>query len=465
MKPTETNNDVPDFLANMEADLEQGLLPIRVFNNQQVYDLELRRIFARSWVYIGHESEIPNRGDYATRYIGEDPFIFIRDDDGVVRVLLNSCRHRGAQVCRASAGNTTHFSCPFHGWTYKNNGQLVGVPAKSQGYRELQTSEWGLFAAPKVASYCGLVFANLDPDAIPFEEYIGKYQWYLDMQFKLTAGGMEVIGEPQRWVVDANWKQGAENFCGDSSHTQMTHRSALDAGIVRAAAAGAPGKNYGLHVHECDGHAISIRQLEEGQSVFWDYPEEVTSQFGSGGLSEVQLDLARRALVHNGTVFPNFSFLHFGLTDSPDKPAAGYLSLRVWQPKGPGKTEIWNWILAPKEASESYKQRAFQVGMSSFGPSGSFEQDDVAVWPGVARSASTVFAEMNNVKVNYQMGLRGMGDVQPIADWPGPGVAVPSNAGEGGLRTFHRTWFERIMRTTDLPGVCGAREICDHNKE
>jgi hypothetical protein len=101
--------------------------------------------------------------------------------------------------------------------------------------------------------------------------------------------------------------------------------------------------------------------------------------------------------------------------------------------------------MAPKEASDEYKRRAYQVGMSSFGPSGSFEQDDVAVWPGVARSASTVFAEINNVKLNYQMGMGDMGDSTPIANWEGPGVAVQSNAGEGGLRTFHKTWFARMV--------------------
>ena len=436
---------VPEFLAGMEADLEQGLLPVRVFNNQQIYDLELRRIFARSWVFIGHESEIPNPGDFAARYIGDDPFIFVRGNDGIIRVLLNSCRHRGAQVCRTEVGNAKSFTCPFHGWSYKNNGELDGVPAKREGYRELNLSQWGLFAAPKVASYCGLVFANLDPDAVSFDEYLGSYKWYLDIQLKLSEGGMEVIGEPHRWIVDANWKQGAENFCGDSSHTQMTHKSVIDVGIVDRAAAGAPNKKFGLHVHDCDGFAISIRQLEEGSSVFWNYPPDVTAHFSTKRLSEAQYELAKRSIVHNGTVFPNFSFLHFGVTDSEEKPAAGYLSIRVWQPKGPGKTEIWNWIMAPKEASQAYKRRAYQVGMSSFGPSGSFEQDDVAVWPGVARSASTVFAEINNVKLNYQMGLGAMGDSQPIADWPGPGTAIQSNAGEGGLRTFHRTWYERIM--------------------
>jgi len=445
---TQTSNDnVPDFLANLEADLEQGFLPVRVFNDRRIHDLELRRIFARSWVFIGHESEIPNPGDFAMRNIGEDPFIFVRGDDGTIRVLFNSCRHRAAQVCRTEMGNAKSFTCPFHGWSYKNSGALEGVPAKSQGYRELDIAEWGLFAAPKVESYCGLVFANLDPDAVPLDKYLGDYKWYLDMQFKLSEGGMEIIGEPQRWIVDANWKQGAENFCGDSSHTQMTHKSVMEVNIVNPAAAGTPGKKYGLHVHECSGHAISIRQLGEGESKFWEYPEEVTSHFspGLGRLNEAQFELAKRALVHNGTVFPNFSFLHFGLTDSPDRPHAGYLSLRVWQPKGPGKMEIWQWIMAPKEASESYKRRAYQVGTSSFGPSGSFEQDDVAVWPGIARSASTVFAEMNNVKLNYQMGLGKMGNVEPIVDWPGPGIAISSNAGEAGLRTFHRTWFARMM--------------------
>jgi phenylpropionate dioxygenase-like ring-hydroxylating dioxygenase large terminal subunit len=433
----------PDFLVEMGKDLKRGLVPLRVFNNREIYDLELRRIFARSWVFIAHESEIPNPGDFVTRTIGEDPFICVRDDSGTVRVLLNSCRHRGAQVCRFEMGNAKAFICPFHGWSYKNNGELEGVPARRQGYRELQMNEWGLFPALHVESYGGLVFANLDPNAVPFAEYVGRYKWYLDIQFKLTPGGMEVIGEPHRWLVDANWKQGAENFCGDSSHTQMTHRSALEVGVVRSAAAGAPGKNHGLHVHDCDGHAISIRQ-HPGETLFWDYPEEVTRHVDRNALSPAQFELAKRSLVHNGTVFPNFSFLHIGISDTAERPPAGFLSTRVWQPRGPDKMEIWNWILAPKEASEDYKRRAYQVGMSSFSPSGSFEQDDVAVWPGTARSASTVFAELNNVKLNYQMGMGSMSDAEPLRDWEGPGTAVLSNAGEGGLRTFHKTWFERM---------------------
>ncbi len=433
------------LLENVKSDLEQGLLPIQVFNNRELYDLELRRVFAKSWVYIGHETEIPAPGDYALRYIGEDPFIFVRDSQGVVQVLFNSCRHRGSQVCRSEVGNTTHFVCSYHGWTYKNNGQLDGVPARSLGYRELDFSKWGLISAPHVGNYHGLIFANLDPDAVSLDSYLGQYRWYLDIQFLLSDGGMEVIGQPHRWQVDANWKQGAENFVGDSSHTQAVHRSALEVGITDSTTAGAPGTAFGIHVYECDGSAISIRQLGPDKTAFWEYPEEVTRFFGPGRLSPEQFDLAKRALVHDGTIFPNFSFIHVGLTDSLERKPAGYLSLRVWQPRGPDKTEIWSWILAPKEASDAYKRRAYRAGMSTFSPSGSFEQDDVAIWPGIAQSARTVFAEVTGMKLNYQMGLGDMSNVALINDWPGPGIAVPSNAGESGLRTFHRTWCRHML--------------------
>jgi phenylpropionate dioxygenase-like ring-hydroxylating dioxygenase large terminal subunit len=428
----------------MKGDLEKGLIPLRVFNDQEIYDLELRRIFARCWVFIGHETEIPKPGDFALRYIGRDPFIFVRDRSGTIRVLFNGCRHRGSQVCRVEKGNARLFSCPYHGWTYQNDGTLVSVPAASDGYKQLQMKDWSLFAAPHVTNYCGLIFANLDPNAIPFEQYMGRYRWYLDMQFMLSEGGMEVLGEPHRWRTDSNWKQGAENFVGDSSHTFTVHQSALRVGVVGNAAVAPPGKMVGLHVSECDGHAVAMRLSHDGNPVYWMYPDEVTRHFRADRLSKDQLDLAKRSLVHDGTLFPNFSFLHIGLTDSTDRPASGFLTIRVWQPLGPDKTEIWSWILAPKEAPEEYKRRAYRAGMSSFSPTGSFEPDDVAVFGSIARTAGTLFGEMNDVKLNYQMGLGKMTDEVPIADWPGPGIAIGSNAGESGLRTFHRTWHRQM---------------------
>jgi nitrite reductase/ring-hydroxylating ferredoxin subunit len=441
----EFRKSVDVLLSGIESDLQAGLLPLRVFNDDDIYEAELRRIFARSWVFIGHESEIPTAGDYALRYIGRDPFIFVRDQKQHIHVLFNSCRHRGSQLCRVEKGRTKNFSCPYHGWIYGTDGSLIAVPSQNEGYKRLNMAEWGLHAAPHVANYHGLIFANLDPNAVSFEQYLGRYRWYLDIQFLLTEGGMEVIGEPHRWLVNANWKQGAENFNGDSSHTSITHQSALHVGVGGQSSIGALGKSRGVHVSECDGHAISMRMLETDKKLFWMYPDEVTRCINHGVLDDAQIDIARRSVVHDGTVFPNFSFIHVAVTDSADRPPAGFLSLRVWQPVAPGKTEIWNWILAPRESSEASRRRAYRVGMSSFSPSGSFEPDDIAVFGSIARSASTVFAEMNQLKLNYQMGLGDMGDLAPIENWPGPGVAVGSNAGEEGLRTFHRSWYRQMM--------------------
>ncbi|MQB00636.1 MAG: Rieske 2Fe-2S domain-containing protein [Actinobacteria bacterium] len=443
LKPVD--DSIQARLLRMQEDLKNGLVSAKAFNDPEIYAIELRKIFARCWVFIGHVSEIPNPGDYYVRRIGEDPFIFVRGEDNEIRVLFNSCRHRGSVICRTDAGNTSHFRCPYHAWTYKNDGSLIGVPSRQAGYQELDMSQWNLFRAPRVETYCGMVFANLDPDAPTFSDYLGAFKWYLDIQFNLTDAGVEVIGEPHRWWVEADWKSGAENFCGDSAHTQMTHRSLLQIGLADKAGAGSPGQEaHGLHINECDGHAISIRWYNPGIENFWGYPKEIYSEFRPGPLSEPQFDLARRAVVHDGTVFPNFSFIHFAAKEDLDKPAAGFLSVRVWQPRGPGQMEIWNWILAPKEASDEYKERAYRAGMSSFSPSGHFEQDDVTVWSGIARSASSVYAELNNVKFNYQMGMPGMAPAVPLADWPGPGTAWASNAGESGLRTFHRRWAQQM---------------------
>lgn len=433
------------ILERAERDVEDGLVPAEIFNDRGIYELELERIFTRCWVFVGHESELPNPGDYRLRRIGEDSFIFLRGSDGVIRVLLNSCRHRGSTICRLEVGNTATFRCPYHAWTYDNRGELVGVPSRTTAYQQLDLSEWGLVPAPKVDRYQGLVFACLDPDGPELEAYLGRFRWYLDMQLALTDGGMEVLGEPHRWQVPADWKSGAENFTGDSSHTQMTHRSILTLGLADEATAGRVGGANGVHVNDLDGHAISLRLLSGAGEAYLAYPRELWPAIENGPLAPEQVDLLRRGLVHDGTVFPNFSFIHFGGVIDRGRTASGFLSIRVWQPLGPGEMEVWSWLLAPREASAEYKELAYRAGMTTFSPSGHFEQDDTNVWSGIARSARSTFVRKQGIRFNYQMGMAGMADTSPMTDWPGPGRAWPSNAGESGLRAFHHRWLEQMV--------------------
>jgi phenylpropionate dioxygenase-like ring-hydroxylating dioxygenase large terminal subunit len=156
------------------VDRQKGLVGRQIFSDPSIYEMELERIFARAWQFVCHESQIPNAGDFFQSYIGEDRVICVRDKEGGVNVLLNSCRHRGNSVCRADSGHASSFMCAYHGWTYDLKGDLVGVPGfKEVYYEELDREHWGLGKAAQVTSYKGFVFATLDAEAVPLEEYLG----------------------------------------------------------------------------------------------------------------------------------------------------------------------------------------------------------------------------------------------------------------------------------------------------
>ena len=122
----DTNFDVSGMI-----DTDTGVLDRRIFSDQLIYEQEQRRIFARSWLFIAHESQLEKRGDFFQTYMGEDPVIAVRNGSGDIRVMLNSCRHRGARVCRADLGRTKNFTCSYHGWSYDLDGKLVSVPGES----------------------------------------------------------------------------------------------------------------------------------------------------------------------------------------------------------------------------------------------------------------------------------------------------------------------------------------------
>ena len=155
------------------ANYEDGLLSRRIFSEQEIYQQELENIFARTWLFLCHDSQIPNRGDFFSTYMGEDPVLVTRDQDGQVRAFLNVCRHRGNRVCRADSGNASAFVCAYHGWTYGTDGKLIAVPSlKEAYYNELETDKWGLMPVAKLDTYKGFTFATFDPNAEPLLDFL-----------------------------------------------------------------------------------------------------------------------------------------------------------------------------------------------------------------------------------------------------------------------------------------------------
>ena len=116
------------------VNLSKGQISREIFVNEEIYQRELEQVFARSWLFIGHESQIEKPGDYFISGMGEESVIMCRDRESKVHVFLNSCRHRGMKVCRYDEGNTPVFTCPYHGWSYATDGKLAGIPYFKDAY-------------------------------------------------------------------------------------------------------------------------------------------------------------------------------------------------------------------------------------------------------------------------------------------------------------------------------------------
>ena len=236
-------------------DLKRGAISREIFVSPDFYREELEKLFTRAWLFVGHESLIPNPGDFFVSRMGEESVILCRDAQGAVHVFLNSCRHRGMKVCRYEQGNTSLFVCPYHSWSYTTDGKLQGVPLYRALYEgTLNREEWSLIEVPKLALYKGTVWASWDPQAPDFLDYLGTAVEHLDQVLDCRdgrPGGSEVIGV-HKWVFPSNWKFAAENFLGDTYHNP-SHRSVDMIGIGPSAQRGEKGRrdneyNKGQHV-------------------------------------------------------------------------------------------------------------------------------------------------------------------------------------------------------------------------
>jgi len=208
-----------------DALVKEDRVHLSLYANPDVFNDEMDKIFHRGWVYVGHQGEVPNVGDFRLKRIGLQPVIMVRDQHGAVQLLLNRCRHRGATVCQEGQGNARSFRCMYHGWTYQLNGDLSGVPGEDAYGDNFKREELGLVKVPRVAAYRGFIFGSLSPAGITLEEHLGRAAAELDLFVGLSdADDVEVVSGIHKYNYQGNWKLAAENSM-DGYHAPIVHAS------------------------------------------------------------------------------------------------------------------------------------------------------------------------------------------------------------------------------------------------
>jgi phenylpropionate dioxygenase-like ring-hydroxylating dioxygenase large terminal subunit len=416
------------------VDNDRGIISRELFVNDEIYKAELEQLFARAWLFVGHESLIPNPGDFFTSRMGEESVILCRDRDARVHVFLNTCRHRGMRVCRYDQGNTTNFTCPYHAWSYATDGKLIGVPHFETLYEGvLDRAQWSLIEVPQMALYKGTVWASWDPKAPPFLDYLGGAKDHLDQMLDCRdgrEGGSEVYGGVHKWIIPSNWKLAAENFCGDTYHNP-SHRSVDMVGIGPSAQAGGRGRRddeladaQHVWVNFPQGHGIHSALKPPNAPylpAYRDHP--IVEDYYRHCHAERQKRLGDRArlLPFTGTIFPNASY-------HGRQPRA----LCVWHPNGAGSTEIWRFFLVDKDAPDEVKDVMRRFAMRYAGPAGMTEQDDMENWNYATAASRGTIARRHPYNYQQSMGRSRTGD-------PIPGnVAVQMT--EENARNFYRSW-------------------------
>jgi phenylpropionate dioxygenase-like ring-hydroxylating dioxygenase large terminal subunit len=418
-------------------DIERREVSARVLSDQEIYRLELERIFAKTWLLLGHDSEISNPGDYVVRDMGEDQVIVSRDRAGAVHVMMNMCPHRGMRVVMDEAGCTQVHRCVYHGWAYRPDGSFIGAPIeREQMHGNLCSKDQLGLRKARVQLYGGLVFATWNIEGPTLEEFLGDSKWYFDLLFCRTDSGLEMLGPPQRFIVPANWKAAAEQSASDGFHTLTLHRSLMETGQYGSSAddiyANAPAM-YGIDISCRQGHSLRCIPAEQTFSMFMkadDFkklkPEERLEVLPPPGISQELLPQLRRHLSPEaltlmakappqvGGMFPNVLVL-FIYSPRTDGKYSGALSLHTYVPRGPNHLEFMNYIFAEKDAPEQMKRDMMANAVRVSGTTGTIEQDDSDTWPHMSRNSRGVVGSTQTLKYHALLGQK-----KP-ADWPGGG--------------------------------------------
>jgi fatty-acyl-CoA synthase len=370
-----TVTSIIDYDSLVQPDRIHG----RLYYDPAIFEEELEKIWYREWVYVGHESEIPEHGDYRTRLIGLQPIIMTRDEDGGVHLLMNRCAHRGNTVCQMERGNSHAFRCAYHGWTFANDGHLLGVTYASAYGPDFDRSQYGLTKVPRVANYRGFIFGSMSPTGPSLEEHLGNAKPLLDQLINLSpTGEVDVRAGTHKVKVDANWKMQLENSV-DNYHANFIHESAFSTPAQRRASGTMSSDKSAAVTRDLgNGHTqldFWPQQRKTGEvrtiggSIFDPVPEAAQKAYADAMKASYGEERAQE-IMRDGPphfmIYPNLFIINF--------------DIRVIQPVSVNKTHIYQHFVRLKGVPPEINTFRLRVHEYYYGPSGAIIPDDVDIF-------------------------------------------------------------------------------------
>ncbi|GAB3518756.1 benzoate 1,2-dioxygenase large subunit [Arthrobacter monumenti] len=373
---TETLDDVRSTVD--EAVVEEpdnGIYRVnrKIFTDEEIFELEMKHIFEGNWIYLAHESQIPNVGDYFTTNIGRSPIVITRNKDNELNAIINACSHRGAMLCRRKTDNRTNFTCPFHGWTFNNSGKLLKAKnARGGGYPE-QFNKDGSHDLTKVArfeSYRGFLFGSLNPDVKPLEEHLGDTTKIIDSMVNQSPEGLEVLRGASTYTYDGNWKVQAENGA-DGYHVSSVHwnyaatQGRRDSGEstndTKTMDAGKWGQQKGGFYSFEHGHLLLWQEWSNpANRPLFDRREELVGKYGEV-MANFMINVSR-----NLCLYPNVYLM--------DQFSS---QIRHLNPISVDQTEVTIYCIAPKGESDESRANRIRQYEDFFNATGMATPDDL----------------------------------------------------------------------------------------
>ena len=351
-----------DLLALIEPDRVHSSL----YTRPDVFADEMTRLWYQTWVFIGHESEIPEPNDYVRRGFGPQDVLLTRDASGKIRVLFNRCPHRGNQVCQETVGNNATFRCAYHGWTFRTDGSSAGVPFSAGYGPDVDPATRDMAQLPRVESYRGFIFASAAPDGPSLTEHLGAASEAIDRLLRISP--VEQIRVPRRWVrheMAANWKLLVENET-DGYHPAFVHSSVFRVsdsglGMLYRDNSGARTRYLGGGHTENDLRPVF---RERSQPLEWVGTTEERAPKYVAAIRSALGDEADTVLIDGAPhvmIFPNLFI--------------GEIHLTMFQPMRADLT-IQHSTSVEFVGSEELNQRALHQSTGSLGPAGLLLADD-----------------------------------------------------------------------------------------